>query len=150
MATPVQLDFLSRASLGAKASGHIFPGAAAAEAALESAWGTSKLCQIANNLFGLKKPSGWTGRTVEIDTREFLKGKWVVVPAVWPVYDSWAECFTERMKVLQRNPSIYGTALSAPSPEVFIREVSRRWATDLDRGNKVLSIYRSHLDILDK
>lgn len=150
MASSTQLDFLSRAYLGAKTSGHIFPGAAAAEAALESAWGTSKLCLVANNLFGLKKPSGWTGRTVEIDTREFLNGKSVIVPAVWPVYDSWAECFTERMKVLQRNPSIYGKALSAPTPEDFIREVSSRWATDPLRGAKVLSIYRSHLDILGK
>jgi len=150
MLTPQQTEYLKHVYESAKTSGHIFPGAAAAVAALESNWGTSKLALVANNLFGLKKSSTWAGRTVEIPTKEYIRDAWVTVNAVWPVYDSWQECFSERMKVLKKSPSMYSAALSATNPEEFIKKVSLRWATDPLRGMKVISIYRNHLDILGK
>lgn len=147
MLTSSQTAFLTKSYLSAKESGHIFPGAAAAETALESAWGTSKLAVQANNLFGLKKPEAWTGKTVNIPTREYLDGNWTTVLATWPVFGDWAECFRERMVTLHR-VGVYAEALHARTPEDFIIEVSQHWATDPERAESVLSIYNHHKNIL--
>lgn len=147
MTTDTQTAFLKKAYSAALSAGHIFPGAAAAEAALESAWGTSGLATRANNLFGLKKSIGWTGKTVSIPTREFINGAWTTQPATWPVFSTWTECMTARMNTLHR-VSRYASSLSATSPEQFITLVSSQWATDPNRGTQVLAIYRAHRDIL--
>jgi flagellum-specific peptidoglycan hydrolase FlgJ len=145
--TVLQIEFITRVYEAAKISGHVYPGAAAAEAALESAWGTSKLCRLANNLFGLKKPTTWTGKTVNIATQEFVNNTWKTVPATWPIFDTWSDCLGERMRVLQ-TVSRYAKALAAPTPEDYIIDVSSEWATDPERAANVLSIYRHHLNIL--
>lgn len=147
MLAAAQTDFLTKAYESAKQSGHIFPGAAAAEAALESGWGTSGLCLKANNLFGLKKPQAWTGPTISLPTREFINEKWITVMAVWPAFHSWVECMDERMNTLRR-VSRYAEALAAQTPEDFIIDVSIKWATDPDRAKNVLSIYRKHISLL--
>src|SRR5215469_3769812 len=64
-------DFLDKAYRAAVDAGHVFPEFAACEAALESAWGNSKLCILGNNLFGQK--SGGTTRewpTIPMPTKE--------------------------------------------------------------------------------
>lgn len=142
-----QINFLTKSYAAAKQSGHMFPGVAAAETALESSWGTSKLCIQANNLFGLKKPSDWTGPTISIPTREFLNQKWVTIPAVWPVFPDWAASFTERMRILTTRPA-YSKALGQTDAVGFIYEVSRVWSTGPERGEEVLSIYNHHKDLL--
>lgn len=142
-----QTEFLQKAYGSAKLSNHIFPGAAAAEAALESGWGTSSLCLKANNLFGLKKPQHWIGPTINLPTREFIDQQWITVMATWPAFKSWIECMEERMNTLKRVPR-YAPALSATTPEDFIIEVSSAWATDPDRAKNVLSIYRKHINLL--
>jgi len=58
MGTPQQSQFLTMAAAAAQAAAHPFPAIAACEAALESAWGTSRLASEARNLFGLKAPFG--------------------------------------------------------------------------------------------
>lgn len=141
-----QTEFLRKAYQAAKPV-HIFPGAAAAEAALESGWGTSGLCTRANNLFGMKKPHNWTGPTISLPTREYIDEKWVTVMAVWPVFESWSACMTERMNTLKRVPR-YAEALQATTPEDFIIDVSFKWATDPYRAKNVLSIYQKHISLL--
>lgn len=146
MLTTAQKDFLTKAYESAKGV-HIFPGAAAAEAALESAWGTSKLCVQANNLFGLKQPSDWTGPTVTIPTQEYLNEKWVMVSAVWPVFPDWKSSMIERMRILHTRPA-YALVFQAKTPEEYIMDVSPIWSTGPERAAEVLSIYTHHLDIL--
>ena len=149
MLDPAKAAFAREMVTAAQSSEHIWPGYAAAEACLESAWGASKLCLRARNVFGLKTPSTWEGATISIPTREFLKGVWVDgVAAVWPVFDTYPQAFTERMAVLKRL-EIYAEALDAPTGEDFVTAVSKHWATDPDRGNKVLQIYHAHGDIFN-
>lgn len=57
-----------------------------AQAALESGWGESGLAKTGNNLFGIKADSLWRGQTLTLNTKEFIKGQWVVVPALWRKY----------------------------------------------------------------
>jgi flagellum-specific peptidoglycan hydrolase FlgJ len=135
-------EFLPKAVQAAKDGGHIWPEYAACEAALESGWGTSKLARVANNLFG-QKDGKEDYPNVGIPTKEWIKGKMVTVDAMWPVFPDWKTSFEERMALLHRVGS-YAKALAAKDGETFVQLVSHVWATDPERGNKVLSIYRKH------
>lgn len=140
-------EFLPKAIQAAQESGHVWPEYAACEAALESAWGESKLARLANNLFGEKQPKESTYPTIEIPTREYIKGNWIIVGAVWPKFPDWRTSFVERMNVLRRLEEFfphYAAALAAADGETFVIEVSKSWATDPDRADKVLAIHRAH------
>ncbi len=149
-----QSAFLKQAAEAARAAGHVFPEHAACEAALESNWGQSRLAVEGNNLFGQKQahpPLPGTG-TLEIVTREYLRGGWVEVPARWVKFSTWAECFQARMAVLERLRHAYpqyAQALNATTGEAFVEAVSLRWSTDPDRGAKVLSIYGAHSGVFE-
>ena len=49
-----------------------------AQAALESAWGESGLAKTGNNLFGIKADSLWRGQTLTLNTKEFIKGRFIL------------------------------------------------------------------------
>jgi flagellum-specific peptidoglycan hydrolase FlgJ len=145
----VQTEFLIKAAAAARAAGHIFPEMAACEAALESAWGLSKLAEEANNLFGQKQDHGRSegGGSIVLPTREFLHGAWVTVNASWVKYPDWRACFAGRMEILRalsHEYQTYADALRAATGEAFVHEVSKRWSTDPARAGKVLSIYDLH------
>lgn len=129
MLSQSQIDFATQMVAEAKSSGHPWPGYAAAEAVLESAWGSSGLAVRDKDVFGLKTPSWWTGQTEEIDTREVLNGISVMVPAEWPIFPDYASAFAARLKVLQSMPSTYGEALGAQDGPEFVRLVSASWLT---------------------
>ena len=144
----VPKDFLEKALALAQLSGHIWPEYAAAEAALESAWGNSKLCREGNNLFGQKQSAQHPiYETLEIPTEEYLNGKWGLVVAHWVSFPTWKESFIERMNLLRRlAPQYpgYADALVATTGEDFVIAVSRNWSTDPLRGQKVLTIHKAH------
>ena len=142
-------EFLLKALEAAEAAEHVFPAYAAAEAALESAWGKSKLAVEGNNLFGRKQSVKPVFETLDIPTKEFLHGEWVVVPAHWVKYPDWDSCFRDRMALLERLPSLYGDALAAPDGEGFIKLVSIHWSTDPNRAEKVLETFRAHQGVLN-
>ena len=142
-------EFLLRAAAAARAAGHIYPEYAACEAALESAWGRSRLAVEANNLFGQKQshpPLAGT-ETLAMPTQEDLHGHWTTVLANWVKFSGWAQCFEARMDCLRQLSGQYAhyrAALAAGSGDVFVQEVSRTWSTDPERAAKVLEIYRIH------
>ena len=141
-------EFLEKALAHAQLSGHLFPEYAASEAALESAWGNSKLCREGNNLFGQKQSIHPIYETLEIPTEEFINGAWETVrTAYWVKFPTWKESFIERMKLLHRlAPEFagYAAALQAKTGEQFVREVSKDWSTDPLRAEKVLEIHQRH------
>ncbi len=142
-------EFLLKAFEAAIKAKHIFPDYAAAESALESAWGKSKLAIQGNNLFGRKQSAkNPVFDTIDFPTKEFFHGAWETVPAHWVKYPDWASCFDDRMALLRRLSSLYGPALEALNGEDFVRLVSEHWATDPNRADKVLSIYQMHKDDL--
>lgn len=177
---PAELNFAKQMVSEAKSSGHPFPGYAAAEAFLESAsykseTGQSDLAFKDKDVFGLKAPSWWVGKIDPILTREVLHGQSVMVSANWPVFESYAECFAARLKVL-KSSSYYVEALEAQTGPEFVRLVSAswvkqgtlkdttlypqcvfpsgtwqfkagRWSTDPHRASSVLATFNSHLDV---
>jgi flagellum-specific peptidoglycan hydrolase FlgJ len=147
----VQEEFLTKASAAARAGGHLFPEYAACEAALESAWGMSRLATDANNLFGEKQSHPPIGDSLDLPTKEYLHGAWVWVPAVWAKFADWQSCFAARMALLERLAKAYPAyeaALGAKDGESFVKLVSKRWSTDPERGAKVLEVWAAHQGVL--
>lgn len=58
-----------------------------AQAILESAWGKSKLAEK-NNFFGLKAGSSFKGDTIQLETKEEINGKLVVVSDTFRAFKS--------------------------------------------------------------
>lgn len=146
--TPESKAFLDRASDAAIAANHPFPRMAAAEAALESAWGKSSLAMQDNNLFGTKQHTHPVWDSINLPTREFEKGSWITVEAAWVKYPDWAACFNDRLATLMRlSPTYphYMAALRARDAETYVREVSQTWSTDPNRAAKCISIYDAYL-----
>jgi len=140
-------DWLNMIAQEAATAGHIFAEMAACEAALESAWGQSKLATEAKNLFGMKQHIHPLFGTLPLPTREFLNDQWVEVTAKWIIYPTFAACFSDRMATLIRlsdNYPHYAMALSAPDSQTYINEVSQSWSTDPDRAAKVTAIYNQY------
>lgn len=148
------VEFLTKAVAAAKEAGHIWPEYAACEAALESGWGESAIARRGNNLFGQK--TGFSTQdlpVLDMPTKENvdLDHDGVVEPdeviklkkCGWAMFSDWATCFRERMELLQRS-HYYKDALAAKTGEEFVKRVSKIWATDPERGAKVLATYRSH------
>lgn len=147
--TPEQMaSFLRRACDAADLAGHIWPQYAACEAALESAWGTSQLYLKGNNIFGEKQSlSSPRFGTLDLPTHEWLRGEMIQVMAHWISYPDLAASFSDRMETLRRLAPVfpeYASALGAPDGETFILDVSKKWSTDPQRGQKVLAIHFAH------
>lgn len=171
MITQAQYQFLVDAKVAARQAEHPFPGAAAAEAAFESTWGTSESAKGHNNLLGLKPPSWWQGSIFYKTTKEDLPHpshaptswkspiwlytvsragvKWDIwqYDSPWCDFPSYETCFETQVRVLQANP-VYKLALAATGPEEYILNESSHWATDPARGQQVLLIFNSHKDVL--
>ncbi len=111
-----------------------------AQAALESGWGESGLTKAGNNLFGIKADSRWRGETLTLDTKEFLKGQWVVVPAKWRKYSSWQASIDDHAAFLKCNLR-YLPCFECVTPDAFARALAKAgYATDPIYADKVIGV----------
>ena len=78
------------------------PSASAAHAAVESSWGESGLTVQANNLFGLKCGSRWSGPVWELPTQEETPQGMVIVHARFRKYLSWEESVKDYARLTER------------------------------------------------
>ncbi len=74
-----------------------------AQAAHESAWGTSLLAREANNLFGVKATPSQiqAGQVIALPTREWTGSRWIRETDYWALYPSWNECLGAYSKIIQ-------------------------------------------------
>jgi flagellar rod assembly protein/muramidase FlgJ len=121
-----------------------------AQAALESAWGDSGLAKAGNNLFGIKADSRWRGETLTMNTREFIKGQWLVVPAKWRKYGSWQASIDDHAAFLRGNPR-YRPCFLCQTTEAFARALlTAGYATDPGYADKLINmIDKYQLAMLD-
>lgn len=116
-----------------------------ADAALESAWGSSQLTVQARNLFGVKADASWDGPILQMVTREFYKGHWCRTTADWRKYDTWAEAINDHALFLLTNPRYKPAFSHCDDSEAFARAVSAAgYATDPQYAEKVCSIIRKY------
>lgn len=113
-----------------------------AQAAQESGWGASKLAQQGFNLFGVKADRAWTGLTVEMNTREVLNGKSVMVPARWRKYASWAECMTDHVEFFRRNKRYAACFKETTGPGWCKAVAAAGYSTDPDYADKLQALIR--------
>jgi flagellum-specific peptidoglycan hydrolase FlgJ len=153
MTTPEQQDALVRLYEAAKLSGHVYPAAAACEGVDETRWGASGLYLNDNNVFGTKQHVHPIFGTVNLPTKEFLHHAWVVVEADFVKYPTLAAAFADRMSTLVRLQTEYpnyAAALVAKTPEAYLVNVSKTWATNPDRAIDCILILHDYLDLLTK
>lgn len=121
-----------------------------AEAALESGWGASQLASQGRNLFGVKADPAWHGDVLTLNTREFLHGTWVMVPARWRKYADWHACIDDHAAFLHQNRR-YLPCFECTTGGEFAKAVAQAgYATDPEYAAKLVSIIDQHgLAILD-
>lgn len=78
----------------------ILPSLTIAQAILESSWGNSKLAQRANNLFGIKAFSDWSGSRITLSTTECVNGEMKIVDADFRSYASYNDSIVDHSKLL--------------------------------------------------
>jgi len=81
----------------------LFPSLFMAQAILESGNGTSSLASKYNNHFGIKSGKSWTGKVINLKTREVFDGKEVYIKDGFRWYDNYLDSFKDRVKFLQNN-----------------------------------------------
>lgn len=114
------------------------------QAALESEWGKSQLAIQARNLFGVKADPSWHGDILTMNTREFLKGQWVMVSARWRKYGDWQGCMDDHAAFLLNNPR-YKCVFSHADGPGFAKAVQAcGYATDPAYADKLIQIMRTH------
>ena len=140
-------EFIMRLTPGAVASAKatgVLASISIAQAALESAWGESGLAKTGNNLFGIKADSLWRGPTLTMNTKEFIKGQWVVVPALWRKYPSWQASIDDHAAFLKRNPR-YKACFACTSASTFAKALAQAgYATDPTYADKVIGVMKQH------
>jgi flagellum-specific peptidoglycan hydrolase FlgJ len=73
-----------RATKGTK----LFPEVLVTQLILESGYSPSKLARDANNWFGIKAGSAWTGKVISAPTLEVINKRTVKIPGNWKIYNS--------------------------------------------------------------
>lgn len=111
-----------------------------AQAALESGWGASKLAKQGRNLFGVKADRSWKGETVEMPTREVIRGKEIRVMAKWRAYPTWAASMLDRAAFLKRMPR-YAKCFQHTTAPDWCRELQAAgYATDPEYAALLMKI----------
>ena len=96
-----QSHFLSAIKQGAMdgAKEGILPSITAAQAILESGWGSSELAKAPNNnLFGIKDSEDWNGEIVTVPTQEYVNGDYIKINAAFRKYTSWNDSVVDHAK----------------------------------------------------
>ena len=108
------------------------------------------MTKTGNNLFGIKADSLWRGQTLTMNTKEFIKGKWVVVPALWRKYPSWQASIDDHAAFLKRNPRYKACFACSSAPAFAVALAQAGYATDPEYANKLIAVMAKHqLQALD-
>jgi flagellum-specific peptidoglycan hydrolase FlgJ len=145
-------EFITAATKAARkssAASSLPAGVTVAQAALESAWGASRLAQKAANYFGIKARGD--APFIAMPTSEVIDGVEQKTTARFARYASMEECFAARDRIILTAP-IYAEARGhAAESEAFIHSLAKHWATDPAYAEKLWGLYREYgFDHIDK
>lgn len=124
---------------------NVLPSLIMAQGILESGLGLSTLAVETNNLFGIKKGTGWTGKIYAIETREWSEEKgWYTVIAEFRNYPSYEGSVIDLVSLYQR--SRYAAVIGETD---YIRATEAVWragyATDPtypEKLQKIIELYK--------
>lgn len=101
----------------------LYPSVMMAQAILESSDkngvpGNSSLAKVYNNHFGIKADKSWTGKKVNMKTREVFDGKDVIIGDYFRVYEDALQSFKDRIQFLLKNKRYFNAGVfKSPTPE---------------------------------
>lgn len=118
-----------------------------AQAVLETGWGRRIPRDTDGrptlNLFGIKAGGGWSGKTVEAGTQEYVDGEFRNEAASFRAYGSLSETFDDYVRFLSRNPR-YVEALRHDSVGGFAQGLQKAgYATDPAYARKIVDVANS-------
>lgn len=82
----------------------IFASVTLAQSIVESGWGKSGLTQQANNMFGIKCSSSWTGECINMETGEYGSSGYYMIDANFRKYNSIEDSVNDHSLFLYENP----------------------------------------------
>ena len=83
-----------------------------------------------------------------LNTKEFIKGQWVVVPALWRKYPSWQASIDDHAAFLKHNPR-YKACFACTTAPAFAQALAKAgYATDPVYADKVIGLIKQH-NLLD-
>lgn len=115
-----------------------------AQAALETGWGKYQLRDAnglpSHNLFNIKAGSSWQGKTVTVDTTEYVNGHPTTESAKFRAYGSYAESFRDYARLIGNSPR-YADVVGQQDAAAFARELQAAgYATDPRYADKLTRI----------
>ena len=105
----------------AKARGYKVCSAIIAQAAIESAYGTSSLGYRWHNYFGMKTGSSWRGKSVNLSTKEEYNSQLVSIKDNFRVYDSMEEGVKGYFDFISTNR--YSNLKTASTPLEYLQRI---------------------------
>ena len=125
----------------------LLPSITIAQACLESDYGKSDLSQKYNNLFGVKGNNPNTSAVLK--TKEFEKGKWIVVKARFQIYDSYEASIRAHARLFQKGTTWdakqYRHVLAAKNYQTQARAlVKDGYATDPNYADKLIKLIEEY------
>ncbi len=129
----------SAAKLGVK------PEVLIAQSALETGWGQRMISDSggrnANNLFGIKAGSNWSGQQVAVRTLEYHDGVANKEQARFRAYPSLAESFDDYVRFLQSSPRYQQALRHAGNDKEYLQQLQQAgYATDPAYAEKISAI----------
>ena len=124
----------------------IFASVTLAQSIIESGWGKSGLTQKANNMFGIKCSSNWSGECINMDTGEYGSGGYYVINSAFRKYDSIEASVSDHSLFFKEN-SRYGDAgvLTATDYVTQIRAIHNAgYATAPDYSSTIINTIQTY------
>lgn len=123
----------------------VLPSVIIAQAALESAWGTSAMMTKANAYFGIKAGSNWKGKVYSSKTKECYAGiGFTTITGVFRAYDSLADSISDYYNLICNN-SRYASAVNNSNPRNTITAIKNAgYATDPNYISDVMAIINKY------
>ena len=146
-----QSHFLSAIKQGAMdgAKEGVLPSITAAQAILESGWGSSELAKAPNNnLFGIKDSEDWNGEIVTVPTQEYVNGDYIKINAAFRKYTSWNDSVVDHAKFFtstEWRKNNYRKVVNETDYRIADQELKNAgYATDPSYAGKLISLIEAY------
>ena len=127
----------------------VLPSITAAQAILESDWGSSELAKAPNNnLFGIKDSEDWNGEIVTVPTQEYLNGDYITVNAAFRKYASWNDSVVDHAKFFtstEWRKNNYRKVVNETDYRIAAQELKNAgYATDPSYAGKLIRLIEAY------
>ncbi|WP_027996796.1 flagellar assembly peptidoglycan hydrolase FlgJ [Simplicispira psychrophila] len=122
------------------------------QAGHETGWGKSEIKSQDGsnsfNLFGIKAGKGWTGKTADIVTTEYIDGTPRKMVAKFRAYDSYEDSFKDYAKLINNSPRYEQARAKTDSAMAYATELQKAgYATDPEYARKLSGAINSALRV---